>query len=269
MLSEDYLTLRLVRLKPPEEWVHKQGGLCFVFPKGGAGKCLCGPLNQRVRPGEVLVLDGAAGGRARASRRSARGGGVLMRALSLMLLSFLLASCASGERFLQWSARPPASRSEGRVAIKYVINQRAEDSGGKDLFDVGRVRAQVGIPYPVRLDDDAPLTVETARLVKQALGTAGLGWAPLTDQALTSALSIEVKEFWCGGYGVYEATVALQVVVLDARTNGVRLRVPAGGRGHGADCRDAYSQALTELSQDLARTFTTPNVREAALTTAE
>jgi AraC-like DNA-binding protein len=63
MLAQDYLTLRLVRLKPAEEWTTKQDGLCFVFPKGGAGKCLCGPLDHQLAPGDVLVLDGAAGGR--------------------------------------------------------------------------------------------------------------------------------------------------------------------------------------------------------------
>jgi len=63
MLAQDYLTLRLVRLKPPEEWINKQSGLSFVFPKGGAGKCLCGPLDQRLSPGDVLVLDGAVGGK--------------------------------------------------------------------------------------------------------------------------------------------------------------------------------------------------------------
>ncbi len=63
MLAQDYLTLRLVRLKAPEEWLNQQDGLCFVFPQGGAGKCLCGPLNQRLAPGDVLVLDGAVGGK--------------------------------------------------------------------------------------------------------------------------------------------------------------------------------------------------------------
>src|ERR1039457_4866927 len=71
MLAEDYLTLRLVRLKPPEEWINKQAGLAFVFPKGGAGKCLCGPLNQRLAVGDVLVLDGAAGGKLCAPDRGA------------------------------------------------------------------------------------------------------------------------------------------------------------------------------------------------------
>jgi AraC-like DNA-binding protein len=63
MLVEDYLTLRMVRLKPSEVWVNKQGGLSFVFPKGGTGKCLCGPLDQGLAPGDVLVLDGAVGGK--------------------------------------------------------------------------------------------------------------------------------------------------------------------------------------------------------------
>ena len=61
MLAQDYLTLRMVRLKPPEEWLHEQVGLAFVFPKGGAGKCLAGTFSQRLAPGDVLVLDGAAG----------------------------------------------------------------------------------------------------------------------------------------------------------------------------------------------------------------
>src|ERR1035437_1056944 len=69
MLTEDYLNLRLVRLKLPEEWNTKQDGLCFVFPKGGAGNCLCGPLSQRLAPGDVLVLDGAVGGKLCAPNR--------------------------------------------------------------------------------------------------------------------------------------------------------------------------------------------------------
>lgn len=63
MLAEDYLILRLVRLKPPEEWVNNQGGLSFVFPREGAGKCLCGPLNRPLTSGDVLVLDGSVGGK--------------------------------------------------------------------------------------------------------------------------------------------------------------------------------------------------------------
>ncbi|MCX6926539.1 MAG: helix-turn-helix transcriptional regulator [Verrucomicrobia bacterium] len=62
-MAEDYLSLQLVRLKPAEEWINKLGGLAFVFPKGGAGKYLCGPLNQRLAPGDVLVLDAAISGR--------------------------------------------------------------------------------------------------------------------------------------------------------------------------------------------------------------
>ena len=63
MFTEDYLILRLVRLKPPEEWINNQGGLSFVLPTEGAGKCLCGPLNHRVASGDVLVLDGSVGGK--------------------------------------------------------------------------------------------------------------------------------------------------------------------------------------------------------------
>lgn len=63
MLAQDYLTLRLVRLQTPHEWSHTQNGLSFVFPKGGAGRHVCGPDSQPLAPGDVLVVDGAAGGR--------------------------------------------------------------------------------------------------------------------------------------------------------------------------------------------------------------
>ena len=63
MFAQDYLTLQLVCLKAPEEWVNKQGALSFVFPKGGAGKYLCGALNQGLAPGDVLVLNGAVEGK--------------------------------------------------------------------------------------------------------------------------------------------------------------------------------------------------------------
>jgi AraC-like DNA-binding protein len=70
MLVEDYLTLRLARLKPTEEWTSKPDGLTFVFPKGGAGKCVCGPFNRPLAPGDVLVLDGTAGGKLCAPERA-------------------------------------------------------------------------------------------------------------------------------------------------------------------------------------------------------
>jgi AraC-like DNA-binding protein len=63
MLTQDYLSLRLVRLKPAEEWVNNGPGLSFVFPKGGGGKFISGPVTQRLAPGDVFVLDGALGGK--------------------------------------------------------------------------------------------------------------------------------------------------------------------------------------------------------------
>jgi AraC-like DNA-binding protein len=62
MLDQDHLTLKLVRLKPPEQWMHKREGLSFLFPKGGAGSCASGAITQRLVPGSVLVLDGAVSG---------------------------------------------------------------------------------------------------------------------------------------------------------------------------------------------------------------
>ena len=56
MLSQEHLTLRLVRLKPSEQWIHRANGLTFVFPKEGGGKIISGAVTQRLVPGDVLVL---------------------------------------------------------------------------------------------------------------------------------------------------------------------------------------------------------------------
>jgi AraC-like DNA-binding protein len=58
MLSQEHLTLRLVRLKPSEKWVPREIGLSFVFPKGGGGKYVSKAITQRLVPGDVLVLNG-------------------------------------------------------------------------------------------------------------------------------------------------------------------------------------------------------------------
>ena len=58
MLSQEHLTLRLVRLKPSEKWTHGANGLSFVFPKGGRGKYVSKAVTQHLVPGDVLVLNG-------------------------------------------------------------------------------------------------------------------------------------------------------------------------------------------------------------------
>src|SRR4051812_40936516 len=61
MLTQDYLILKLVRLKPSEEWINGGTGLIVVFPKGGVGKCIYGSTAHRLTQGDVLVLGGAGG----------------------------------------------------------------------------------------------------------------------------------------------------------------------------------------------------------------
>lgn len=58
MLAQDYLTLRLVRLKGAEEWSHKREGLSILFPKSGTGTCHCHSPAQRIGAGDVLVMNG-------------------------------------------------------------------------------------------------------------------------------------------------------------------------------------------------------------------
>src|SRR5271154_1164354 len=62
-LSNDYLTLKLRRLKGPEQMELNGGGLLFVILKGGDGSCQCGPSLHRLGSGDVLVADSASRGK--------------------------------------------------------------------------------------------------------------------------------------------------------------------------------------------------------------
>jgi AraC-like DNA-binding protein len=57
MLTQDYLTLRLVRLRAQEEWHCEGTGLFFVLIKGGVGKSVLGSTTYRHVEGEVVVLN--------------------------------------------------------------------------------------------------------------------------------------------------------------------------------------------------------------------
>ena len=63
MMTPDCLVLRMARLKPTDEWLNSGPDLCFVFPHVGAGKLIAGSLSQSLAAGDVLVLNGAAGGK--------------------------------------------------------------------------------------------------------------------------------------------------------------------------------------------------------------
>ena len=70
MLLEDHLTLRLIKLKPSEEWVNNKEGLSFVFSQRGAGKFVSKATTHRLGPGDILILNGASGGRLSALDKS-------------------------------------------------------------------------------------------------------------------------------------------------------------------------------------------------------
>jgi AraC-like DNA-binding protein len=63
MLVEDHLTLRLIELKPSEEWLNQKEGFSFIFFKEGIGKYVSKATTQHLVPGDVLVLNGTAGGK--------------------------------------------------------------------------------------------------------------------------------------------------------------------------------------------------------------
>jgi AraC-like DNA-binding protein len=61
MLTQEHLALRRWRLKPPEQWCLHEAGLVFVFPQGGIGHHVVGSVEQRLEPGDVLVLNAPSG----------------------------------------------------------------------------------------------------------------------------------------------------------------------------------------------------------------
>jgi AraC-like DNA-binding protein len=63
MFADDHLTLRMVRVKGGEKWEPADQGLCFLFVRGGSGKLVVGPVNQRIAVGDVVVLRSDAGAR--------------------------------------------------------------------------------------------------------------------------------------------------------------------------------------------------------------
>lgn len=63
MTRQEYMALQLIRLKSAEEFLINEDGLTFVLAKGGAGICLTRTGTQRLLPGDIMVLNGASGGK--------------------------------------------------------------------------------------------------------------------------------------------------------------------------------------------------------------
>lgn len=57
----DYLSLQSIRLKSAEEFTPQPDGLTLVLVKSGIGKCSGRTNTHRLNPGEVLIVNGAAG----------------------------------------------------------------------------------------------------------------------------------------------------------------------------------------------------------------
>lgn len=63
MSRQEHMALQLIRLKSAEEFLINDDGLTFVFAKGGVGGCLARTGTQRLLPGDIMVLNGASGGK--------------------------------------------------------------------------------------------------------------------------------------------------------------------------------------------------------------
>lgn len=63
MFVNDYLTLGMVRLVGADKWQPEADGFIFAFFRGGTGKLLQDAACYRVTQGDVLLLNGKAGGK--------------------------------------------------------------------------------------------------------------------------------------------------------------------------------------------------------------
>lgn len=193
--------------------------------------------------------------------------------IRVVALTVALVGCGPPTPYLRWSAQPPPPTMEGRIVLRDVINRRPPKKGADHPQNVGNVRSGFGIPYAVRLDGGAeganvePRTLgqSMSEFAAAALAHAGLAVVAPDDPQPTSHLWIEVHELWCDGYMGYGATVSLQLVLTDPRTQTVRVSVPVRQEGHAGSCRDAYANALNVLQSELAAAFMRPDVRAAAL----
>ena len=61
--QQNHLSLRLARLKSPEELDQKGEWLTFVFSKSGTGKFISKTATQRLLPGDTFVVNAAGGGK--------------------------------------------------------------------------------------------------------------------------------------------------------------------------------------------------------------
>ncbi len=66
MLTQDYLGLRVDRLKHSDEWNATCEGLVFLFPSNGKGSYISGSVAQPFSAGDVLVFNTVGGGSVRA-----------------------------------------------------------------------------------------------------------------------------------------------------------------------------------------------------------
>jgi AraC family mar-sox-rob regulon transcriptional activator len=63
MFAADHLTLRLIRLVGEEKWEPHDTGFYFLFVRGGIGEFAIGSVSYQFAQGDVLVLNGAGGGK--------------------------------------------------------------------------------------------------------------------------------------------------------------------------------------------------------------
>jgi hypothetical protein len=186
-----------------------------------------------------------------------------MRNLTLLAAAALaLTGCGP---YLRWDARPSAPMVRGKVIIS-VADNREPKKGGAEKQEIGMQPGAFAIPETIRLPSPYDVAETMRELLGQAALTAGVGVAPVGDNAGTSKIAVEVQTFWCTGWTFHFVTnVSASVMIIDpagaVRVPGMPLTVEDSA----GDCRTAYRKALTRAYETAVAMLSQPNIQAAAI----
>ncbi len=186
--------------------------------------------------------------------------------MTVIAILFGAVACVPAEPLLRWNAQPPSGGVQGSVRVAQIVNRRPEKKGADDLNRLGNARSGFGIPYTISSVDGnygLPTPVDTTlrRFVDESLAAAGVGaggYGPPTAQII-----IEVSDLWCDGYMSYNATLGIDLVVLDPANMSARTRIPLRATGSGGNWQIAFQQAFNAAHAAAVNAFRDPRIREA------
>ncbi len=137
------------------------------------------------------------------------------RAAALGAAAMFIATLATGcsfEASVRYSpGDPPVDLPTASVALK-TVNRRPPAHGGQTKC-IERVRGGYGNPFPIYEKDAANVEIAVRDATADALLRAGISTADGGGPVLVTS----VDEYWLDGFGSFNATVTVDLVLQDAQ----------------------------------------------------